>query len=122
MVNVIQTGQRFRAFSVEETVYCDPAFLYETAGAMAFQKNVIDMTLLRDTDKDRAVWRIVECLRNADVLTNDLGKSYASRRYEIQLEQEKPKKLLLVPLKASAFENRTQFEEIKTLITGMKAL
>ncbi|RPJ10077.1 MAG: HD domain-containing protein, partial [Deltaproteobacteria bacterium] len=39
-VNVIQTGSPFRAFSMEETVYCDPTFLYETARAMAAQKNV----------------------------------------------------------------------------------
>lgn len=126
MVNVIQTGNLFRAFSVDETVYCDPTFLYETAGAMAARKNIIDITLLRDTDKDGAVRRIVESLRNLDVLTNELGKGYTTRRYEIRIEQAKPKKMLLVPLKASAFENRAEFEEIKgsypPLIKGITPL
>ncbi len=113
MVNVIQKGNLFHAFSVDGTVYCDPTFLYETAGAMAVHKNIIDITLLRDTDKDRAVRRIVGSLRNVDVLTNELGRGYTTRRYEIRTEQAKPKKMLLVPIKASAFENRAEFEEIK---------
>ena len=112
-VNVTQTGSAFRAFSVDDAVYCDPTFLYETAGAMAAEKNIIDITLLRDTDKDKALRRIVESLRKSDVLTSELGKAYTTRRYEIQVEQGKPKRTLLVPVKADAFENRAEFEEIK---------
>ncbi len=112
-VNVTQTGSAFRAFSVDDAVYCDPTFLYETAGAMAAERNIIDITLLRDTDKDKALRRIVESLRKSDVLTSELGKAYTTRRYEIQIEQGKPKRAFLVPVKASAFENRAEFEAIK---------
>ena len=59
-VNVIQTGHLFYAFSMDGTVYCDPAFLYETAGSLALNKNVLDIALLRDTDKDRAFKRSSE--------------------------------------------------------------
>ena len=99
-VNVTQTGSAFRAFSVDDAVYCDPTFLYETAGAMAAERSIIDITLLRDTDKDRALRRIVESLRKSDVLTSELGKAYTTRRYEIQVEQGKPKRTFLVPVKA----------------------
>ncbi len=112
-VNVTQTGSAFRAFSVDDTVYCDPTFLYETAGAMAAERSIVDITLLRDTDKERAVRRIVESLRKSDALTSELGKAYTTRRYEIQVEQGKPKRPLLVPIKTDAFENRAEFEEIK---------
>ncbi len=112
-VNVTQTGSAFRAFSVDDAVYCDPTFLYETAGAMAAERNIIDITLLRDTDKDKALRRIVESLRKSDMLTSELGKAYTTRRYEIQVEQGKPKRAFLVPIKASAFENRAEFEAIK---------
>ncbi len=112
-VNVTQTGNAFRAFSVDDAVYCDPTFLYETAGAMAAERSIIDITLLRDTDKDRALRRIIESLRKSDVLTSELGKAYTTRRYEIQIEQGKPKRAFLVPVKASAFENRAEFEAIK---------
>jgi hypothetical protein len=126
VVNVTQTGNAFRAFSHDGTVYCDPTFLYETARAMAAQRSIIDITLLRDTDKDRALRRIVESLRSGDMLTPEIGKGYTTRRYEIQVEQGKPKKMLLVPIKAGAFENQAEFEEIKTshppLIKGIVPL
>ncbi len=112
-VNVTQTGSAFRAFSVEDTVYCDPTFLYEKAGAMAAERGIIDITLLRDTDKDRALRRIVESLRKADMLTSELGKAYTTRRYEMQIEQGKPKRAFLVPVKANAFENKAEFEAIR---------
>ena len=112
-VNVTQTGSAFRAFSVDDAVYCDPTFLYETAGAMAAERNITDIALLRDTDKDRVLRRIVESLRKSDVLTSELGKAYTTRRYEVQVEQGKPKRMFLVPVKANAFENRAEFEEIK---------
>jgi hypothetical protein len=112
-VNVTQTGSAFRAFSVNDAVYCDPTFLYETAGAMAAEKGVIDIALLRDTDKDKALRRIVESLRKSDVLTLELGKAYTTRKYEVQVEQGKSKRTFLVPVKASAFENRAEFEAIK---------
>jgi hypothetical protein len=125
-VNVTQTGSAFRAFSVDDAVYCDPTFLYETAGAIAAEKGVIDITLLRDTDKDKALRRIVESLRKSGALTFELGKAYTTRRYEIQLEQGKPKRPLLVPIRASAFENRAEFEAIKAggppLIKGIVPL
>ena len=125
-VNVIQTGNLFHAFSVDESVYCDPTFLYETAGAMASRKQIIDITLLRDVDKEKALRRIVDALRHADMLTQDVGKAYITRKYEIEMEQAPPKKMYLVPLKASAFENRPEFEEIKRshppIIRGIKAL
>ena len=112
-INVTQTGSAFRAFSLDGSVYCDPTFLHETARAMAAERGIIDITLLRDTDKDRALRRIVESLRKEDVLTSELGKAYTTRRYEIEVEQGKPKKMLLVPIKANAFENQAEFEEIK---------
>jgi hypothetical protein len=113
MVNVTEMGSPFRAFSLDGTVYCDPTFLYETARTMAAGRNVIDITLLRDTDKEKAVWKIVEALRKSNLLTSDLGRGYATRRYEIEVEQGKPKRLLFVPIKASAFENEAEFEAKK---------
>ena len=80
---------------------------------MAAERGIIDIALLRDTDKDRALRRIVESLRKSDALTSELGKAYTTRRYEIQVEQGKPKRAFLVPVKARAFENQAEFEAIK---------
>src|SRR5664279_5465185 len=95
-VNVIQTGSLFHAFSVDGTVYCDPSFLYETAGVLAMKKHILDIALLRDTDKDRALRKIVGTLRNAGAVTDELGEGYSTRRFAIEIEQGRTKKVPLV--------------------------
>ncbi len=112
-VDVIQTGHLWYAFSIDGTVYCDPTFLYETAGALALTKNVLDISLLRDTDKDRALQKIVRSLRRANAVTAALGEGYTTRRFMVEIEQAPPTKMSLVPLKAEAFPNHAQFEETK---------
>jgi hypothetical protein len=112
-VDVIQTGRLLCAFSVDGTVYCDPAFLYETAGSLALTKNVLDISLLRDTDKDRALQKIVRSLRTANAVTAALGEGYTTRRVMVEIERARPAKISLVPLKAEAFPNHDQFEETK---------
>jgi len=112
-VDVIQTGHLLYAFSIDETVYCDPTFLYETAGALALTKNVLDITLLRDTDKDRALQRIVGSLRTANAVSPVLGEGYTTRRFMVEIEQARPTKKSLVPLNVEAFPNHDQFEDTK---------
>jgi len=125
-VNVIQTGSLFHAFSMDGTVYCDPSFLYETAGILAMKKHILDIALLRDTDKDRALRKIVGTLRNAGAVTDELGEGYSTRRFAIEIEQGRTKKVPLVPLKAEAFPNQAQFEETKKtyppIIKGVRAV
>ncbi|MGD0236843.1 MAG: HD domain-containing protein [Syntrophorhabdales bacterium] len=112
-VDVIQTGHLWYAFSIDGTVYCDPTFLYETAGALALTKNVLDIALLRDTDKDRALGKIVRSLRRANAVTAALGEGYTTRRFLVEIEQAPPTKMSLVPLRTEAFPNHAQFEETK---------
>jgi len=52
-VNVIQTGDVWRAFSVDNTVYCNLQFLYEEASKMALDKNIIAGTLMQKYDTDQ---------------------------------------------------------------------
>ena len=112
-VDVIQTGHLLYAFSIDETVYCDATFVYETASALALTKNVLDITLLRDTDRDRALQRIVRSLRTANAVSPALGEGYSTRRFLVEIEQGRPTKMSLVPLKVEAFPNHDQFEETK---------
>jgi len=101
-INVIQTGNRWKAFSFGSQVYCQPDFLYESARKFASEKKIIDMKLLRSSSKEEAIKRVVESLRQAKALSDDIGESYWGRPYEIQSERFK-KKMFLVPLKIEAF-------------------
>lgn len=100
-INVIQTGNRWKAFSFGSQVYCQPDFLYESARRLASEKKIIDMKLLKASSKEEAIKRVVESLRQARVLSDDIGESYWGRTYEIQSERFK-KKMFLVPLKIEA--------------------
>jgi hypothetical protein len=55
----------------------------------------------------------VRSLRNANALTPELGEGYTTRRFMVEIEQARPTKMLLVPLRAEAFPNHDQFEETK---------
>ena len=124
-VNVTQTGNAWQAFSFNGTVYFEPGFLYESAQEMALEKNVIDIELLRQSDRDAALLKILKVLRPLNVLGDELGAGYVARRYEVQTGQLK-KKLSFTPFKASAFDDHGRFEERKKdhppMVTGIKAL
>jgi len=101
-INVIQTGNRWKAFSFGSLVYCQPDFLYEGARKLASEKKVLDMKLLRVSDKEQAIKKVVESLRQAHALSNDVGESFWGRNYEIHSERFR-KKMFLIPLKIEAF-------------------
>jgi hypothetical protein len=101
-INVIQTGKKWKAFSFGGTVYCQPDFLYEAARKLASEKKVIDMKLLRVSDKEQAIKKVVESLRQARALSSDIGESFWGRTYEIHSERFK-KKMFLIPIKIEAF-------------------
>jgi hypothetical protein len=70
--------------------------------------------------------KIVGTLRNAGAVTDELGEGYSTRRFAIEIEQGRTKKVPLVPLKAEAFPNQAQFEETKKtyppIIKGVRAV
>lgn len=111
-INVIQTGNRWRAFSFGGVVYCQPELLYESAKTLALNRQVIDMTLLRAIEREVALRKIVGSLRTVGVIINDLEEGYYGRFYEIQMEKLK-KKMFLTPLKIEAFGTPSDIERVK---------
>ncbi len=124
-VNVTQTGNALQAFTFDGIVYFDPGFLYSTAQEMALEKNVIDIELFRESDRDSALLKILKLLRPLDILGEELGVDYPHRRYELSVKPAK-KRLYLTPFKASAFDDHGQFEarlkDHPPLLTGVKPL
>ena len=122
-VNVTQTGNPWQAFSFGDTIYFEPGFLYDSAREMALEKNVINIEFLRQSDRDAALLKILKVLRPLNVLGDELGVGYVTRRYEVQTALMK-KKASFTPFKASAFDDR-EFEERKKdhppMIMGIKS-
>lgn len=111
-INVIQTGNKWKAFSFGGTVYCQPDFLYETARKLASESKIIDMTLLRVSEKEMALKKIVDSLKRANVVGNELGEDYYGMFYEIQMDKAK-RKMFLTPLKIDAFGMPSEIERVK---------
>ncbi len=111
-INVIQTGKKWKAFSFGGTVYCQPDFLYEAARKLASENKIIDMTLLRVSEKERALKKIVESLKRENVVGNELGEDYYGMFYEIQMDKAK-RKMFLTPFKIDAFGMPSEIERVK---------
>ncbi len=101
-VNVIQTGNRWKAFSFGSVVYCQPDFLYEGARELATKKKVLDMRLTKESEKEAALGKIVDSLRREGALGPEIGESFIGRKYMIQGDKFR-KKMFLVPIKIEAF-------------------
>ena len=111
-VNRTQTGSVEKAFSMNETVYLDHTFLHEMARKMAADKGVLDVSLSRDEDKEAALRKILASMRESGHLSEELGKGYINRKYDVQFERRK-KSLWLVPVKLSAFDAPDEIEAVK---------
>lgn len=111
-INVVQTANRWNAFSKKGVVYCQPSFLLETARDLASRRKIIDITLLRTLDKEAALRRIADSLRKAGAVGGDLGEGYYGRMYEVDAGKFK-RKLFLTPLKAECFGMPSQLERVK---------
>ncbi len=124
-VNVTQTGNVWQAFSFDGTVYFDPEFLYASAQEMALEKNVINIELLRQSDRDIALLKVLKLLRPLNVLGDELGANHIARRYEVHTGQSR-KRLSFTPFKASAFDDHGQFEarmkDHPPIVTGVRPL
>jgi hypothetical protein len=101
-VNILQGIRRFNAFSLGSWVYCQPNFLYESAGKLASEKGVIDLSLHILLERERALLKIVQSLREAGILSNEIGGSFIGRIYEVQADTFN-RRMFLIPLKAEVF-------------------
>jgi len=101
-INLIKTGNKWNAFSYGSLVYFQPDFLYGCAKKLAKEKKVIDMKLLRVSEKEEAIKKVVESLRQLGLLSSDLGETRWGKSYEIQSQRFR-KKMFLIAIKIDAF-------------------
>jgi len=102
-INIIQSGNRWKAFSFGSVVYFQTEFLYESLRELARKKGVVDMWLLRIIEKQDALRKMAESLRKAGMLSDEVREPYWSRYFEIKTSRYR-KKMYLVPVRIDAFE------------------
>ncbi len=91
------------ALAVNGIVYCQTKALYGVVKELARQKKIVDIHLLRLSDRDRVLCRLAESLGNAGVLAEAIGEGFTGRRYKLRLSVKKEIPVYAVPILESAF-------------------
>jgi hypothetical protein len=102
-INVLQPGNKWKALSFGSVVYFQPDFLYESLRAFAKGKGVIEPMLLRVLEKQDALKKLVESLRNGGLISDEVREPYWGRHFFIRTPNNQ-KRLFLVPIRIDAFE------------------
>lgn len=114
-INMLSRQSSWKGVSLGTVVYVVPDTLLDAARALARERRVIDMSLIRSDEREPALRRLVDLLRKADVLGGPVGEGYYGRYYQIlSSKRGHAKRLYLVPVKKEAFGAVAEsFEERK---------
>jgi len=107
-INQLQRGGKWSAISIKDTVYVHPDLLLEAARRLSTECKVVDLSLIRLSDREKALRRIVDELRRADVLAVPIGEGFYGRGYQIIMNNPKrrgrvPPRNYFVPIKLEVF-------------------
>ncbi len=101
-INILKGQNQWDALSFGSYVYLQPDLVYNSARKLGSEKKIVDMLLLKISNKQEVIKKSVESLRKADLLSPELGSTKWGRWYEIKA-QWLNKKMFLIPVKISAF-------------------
>lgn len=97
-------GNKWAAFSLKGVVYVTPDALLEAAKELARQKKLVEMGLIRSTDREDTLRRLVKILGAADLLAMEIGEHFYGRPFDIFTKKVGIKQRgYFVPVKLEAF-------------------
>jgi hypothetical protein len=107
-INQLQRGGRWSAISIKDTVYVHPDLLLDAARRLSVERKVVDLSLIRLSDREKALRRIVDDVRRADVLAIPIGEGFYGRSYQIIMNNPRrrntlPPRNYFVPIKLEVF-------------------
>jgi hypothetical protein len=107
-INQLQRGGRWSAISIKDTVYAHPDLLLDAARRLSAERKVVDLSLIRLSDREKALRRIVDEVRRADVLAVPIGEGFYGRSYQIIMNNPRrrntlPPRNYFVPIKLEVF-------------------
>jgi len=101
-IDKIKEKNKFKAFSWNSIVYVQPDALYEALKQLAKEKQIVDFSLLMDSDQTEVKIEIINALRRANMLAFDIKEGYMGRSFEV-IGDKFQKTFFLVPIKIEAF-------------------
>jgi len=103
-INRSLKGNKWAAFSLKGVVYVTPDAILEAAKELARQKKVVEMGLIRSTDREDTLRRLVKILGAADLLAMEIGEHFYGRPFDIFTKKAGLKQRgYFVPVKLEAF-------------------
>lgn len=103
-INVLSRQSSWKGVTLGTIVYVIPDTLLDAARALARERRVVDMSLIRSDEREPCLRRLVEILRKHEVLGGPVGEGYYGRYYQIlSSKRGHAKRLYLVPIKKEAF-------------------
>ena len=103
-INVLQTGNKWKAFSFGGIVYCHADLFFEAAKKLAAMQKIVDLYLHSLREKDHCIRKVVDGLRITGAVSSEIGHEYTGRLYNVEMGQFGNRQQRLTPLKCEAFE------------------
>lgn len=107
--------QEWVAVSAGGVVYCQTNALYGIVKELARNKKIVDIHLLRLSDKEEVMRRVAKSLGAAGVLADPIGQGFYGRKYSLRLRSKKQVGVYCVPIAETAFQTApSAFQQRKT--------
>ena len=105
-INIVQRNRACDAFTLKSVVYCQPDAVFRALQDYAKAEQVIDLTLIRSSDREMVLRRVVGAFREAGVLADDIGEGFYGRQYRVITSQGKRQgnvRQYFIPINLEAF-------------------
>lgn len=93
-------------FTHKGIVYCQAEGLFRVVKEYAKERKVIDIHLLRQSDRDHVMRQMAGSLQKAGVLGETIGEGFYGRKYSVRLKDGKQMGTYCLPIIESSFETK----------------
>ena len=93
-------------FSHQGVIYCHTTGLYRIVKEFAKQTKVIDIHLLRQSDREHVMRTLAASLQQAGVLADTIGEGFYGRRYTVRLKNQQQLGIYCLPIVETVFQTK----------------
>ncbi len=110
---------KWGAFTHKGVVYCQSEALYRVVKDLAKQLKVVDIHLLRQSDREHVMRTLAASLQKAGVLADPIGEGYYGRKYTVRLKNRQQIGAYCLPIVEAAFQAKpSELEQRKSGLFG----
>lgn len=103
------------AFTHKGVVYGQTTALYNVVKDVAKKVKVVDIHLLRQSDREQVMRTLASSLQKAGVLADTIGEGYYGRKYTVRLKNQQQLGVYCVPIVEAALQvNPSELEQRKS--------